>query len=71
MKVLYNLKKQGGGGGGGAGFDLQPSQDGEKDKKRNKSEKEKIVPRAGFEPTTLRLQVLLKYPAHKIFFKGT
>ena len=37
----------------GVRFDPKPSQDGEKDKK-----KKKIVVGAGFEPTTLRLQIL-------------
>ena len=39
-------------------FDSKPSQDGEKDKKRRKKRKKKIVLGAGFEPTTLRLQIL-------------
>ena len=38
----------------GVRFDPKPSQDGEKDKKSEK----KIVVGAGFEPTTLRLQIL-------------
>ena len=42
----------------GVRFDQKPSQDGEKDKKRRKKEKKKIVFGAGFEPTTLRLQIL-------------
>ena len=42
----------------GVRFDSKPSQDGEKDKKRRKKEKKKIVLGAGFEPTTLRLQIL-------------
>ena len=42
----------------GGRFDPKPSQDGEKDKKRRKIEKKKIVFRAGFEPTTLGLQIL-------------
>ena len=41
----------------GVRFDPKPSQDGEKEKKEEKSEK-KIVVGAGFEPTTLRLQIL-------------
>ena len=39
-------------------FDPKPSQDGEKDKKRKIKVKKKIVVGAGFEPTTLRLQIL-------------
>ena len=42
----------------GLRFDPKPSQDGEKDKKRRKKEKKKFVLGAGFEPTTLRLQIL-------------
>ena len=42
----------------GVRFDSKPSQDEEKDKKRRKKEKKKIVFGAGFEPTTLRLQIL-------------
>ena len=43
----------------GVRFDPKPSQDGEKDKKKEKkSEKKKFVVRAGFEPLTLRLQIL-------------
>ena len=43
----------------GVRFDSKPSQDGEKDKKRIKKEKKKIVFGAGFEPImTLRLQIL-------------
>ena len=42
----------------GVRFDSKPSQDGEKDKKRKKREKKKFVFGAGFEPTTLRLQIL-------------
>ena len=41
----------------GVRFDPKLSQDGEKDKKEEKNGK-KIVARAGFEPTTLRLQIL-------------
>ena len=42
----------------GVRFDPKPSQDGEKDKKRRKKVKKKFVVGAGFEPTTLRLQIL-------------
>ena len=42
----------------GVRFDPKPSQDGEKDKKRRKKREKKIVFGAGFEPTTLRLQIL-------------
>ena len=42
----------------GVKFDPKPSQDGEKDKKRRKKEEKKFVFGAGFEPTTLRLQIL-------------
>ena len=42
----------------GVRFDSKPSQDGEKDKKRRKKEKKKFVLGAGFEPMTLRLQIL-------------
>ena len=42
----------------GVRFDSKLSQDGEKDKKRRKKEKKKNVFGAGFEPTTLRLQIL-------------
>ena len=42
----------------GVRFDQKPSQDGEKDKKRRKKGEKKIVFGAGFEPTTLRLQIL-------------
>ena len=48
----------------GVRFDSKPSQDGEKDKKRRKKKEKKnnvekkIVFGAGFEPTTLRLQIL-------------
>ena len=41
----------------GVRFDSKPSQDGEKEKKEEKK-REKIVLGAGFEPTTLRLQIL-------------
>ena len=41
----------------GVRLDSKPSQDGEKDKKEEKMRK-KIVFGAGFEPTTLRLQIL-------------
>ena len=47
-----------GAGGGGARFDPKPSQVGEKDKKKKKKKREKNVFGAGFEPTTLRLQIL-------------
>ena len=50
----------------GVRFDSKPSQDGEKDKKRRKKEKKKIVFEAGFEPTTLRLQILHLTPKAKI-----
>ena len=51
-------KKRGGGvGGQGAGFSPQPFQVGEKEKKRKK-QKQKFVPQAGFEPRTLRYQIL-------------
>ena len=40
----------------GVRFDPKPSQDGEKDKRKKKSEKNVVG--AGFEPTTLRLQIL-------------
>ena len=49
----------------GVRFDSKPSQDGEKDKKRRKKEKKKIVFGAGFEPTTLRLQIL--HLTHKAY----
>ena len=42
----------------GVRFDSKPSQDGEKDKKEEKKREKKIVFGAGFEPTTLRLQIL-------------
>ena len=42
----------------GVRFDQKPSQDGEKDKKKKKKSGKKIVVGAGFEPTTLRLQIL-------------
>ena len=42
----------------GVRFDPKPSQDGEKDKKRRKKNEKKIVVRAAFEPTTLRLEIL-------------
>ena len=42
----------------GGRFDPKPSQDGEKDKKRRKKVNKKIVVGAGFESTTLRLQIL-------------
>ena len=43
----------------GVRFDPKPSQDGEKDKKKEeKKVKKKIVVAAGFELTTLRLQIL-------------
>ena len=43
----------------GVRFDSKPSQDGEKDKKKKKKREKKIfVFGAGFEPTTLRLQIL-------------
>ena len=43
----------------GVRFDSKPSQDGEKDKKKEeKNRKKKFVFGAGFEPTTLRLQIL-------------
>ena len=43
----------------GVRFDQKPSQDGEKDKKKKeKKVKKKIVVGAGFEITTLRLQIL-------------
>ena len=42
----------------GVRFDSKPSQDGEKDQKKEKKRKKKIVFGAGFEPTTLRLQIL-------------
>ena len=43
----------------GVRFDQKPSQDGEKDKKKEEKKREKkIVFGAGFEPTTLRLQIL-------------
>ena len=42
----------------GVRFDSKPSQDGEKDKKKKKKREKKNVLRAGFEPTTLRLQIL-------------
>ena len=42
----------------GVRFDPKPSQDGEKDKKKKKRVKKKFVVGAGFEPTTLRLQIL-------------
>ena len=67
--IVTGTKKSGGGGGGGGGggdvnrvrFDSKPSEDGEKDKKRRKKKRgKKIVFGAGFEPTTLRLQI---YPA--------
>ena len=41
----------------GVRFDSKPSQDGEKDKKEEKKEKKNVFG-AGFEPTTLRLQIL-------------
>ena len=42
----------------GVRFDSKPSQDGEKDKKKKKKRENKIVFGAGFELTTLRLQIL-------------
>ena len=42
----------------GVRFDPKPSQDGEKDKKKKKKREKKIVFGAGFEPTTLRVQIL-------------
>ena len=42
----------------GVRFDSKPSQDGEKEKKRRKKREKKIVFGAGFEPMTLRLQIL-------------
>ena len=43
----------------GVRFDSKPSQDGEKDKKKEgKKRRKKIVFGAGFEPRTLRLQIL-------------
>ena len=42
----------------GVRFDPKPSQDGEKDKKEEKSQRKEFVVGAGFEPTTLRLQIL-------------
>ena len=43
----------------GVRFDPKPSQDGEKDKKKEEKKREKkFVFGAGFEPTTLRLQIL-------------
>ena len=42
----------------GVRFDSKPSQDGEKDRKKKKKREKKIVFGAGFEPTTLRLQIL-------------
>ena len=42
----------------GARFDQKPSQDGEKDKKKREKKRRKNVFGAGFEPTTLRLQIL-------------
>ena len=44
----------------GVRFDPKPSQDGKNDKKKKKkkSEKKKNVVGAGFELTTLRLQIL-------------
>ena len=42
----------------GVRFDQKPSQDGEKDKKKKKKREKKIVFGAGFEPTTLRLEIL-------------
>ena len=44
----------------GVRFDPKPSQDGEKDQKKKKRRKKvkKIVVGAGFELTTLRLQIL-------------
>ena len=52
LRIIKIIKK------GGVRFDSKPSKDGEKDKKRRKKEKKKIVFGAGFEPTTLRLQIL-------------
>ena len=43
-------------GGGGARFDPKPSQVGDKDEQEEKKYKNMLV--AGFEPTTLRLQIL-------------
>ena len=40
----------------GVRFDPKPSQDGENDNKEEKSEKNVVG--VGFEPTTLRLQIL-------------
>ena len=65
IKVLYNIKnnqnnKKGGGGGrecGCRGLDLTISV-GEKDNKEEKKWRKKIVFGAGFEPETLRLQIL-------------
>ena len=42
----------------GVRFDSKPSQDGEKEKKKKKKREKKFVFGAGFEPTTLRLQIL-------------
>ena len=42
----------------GVRFDSKPSQDGEEDKKEEEKRENKNVLGAGFEPTTLRLQIL-------------
>ena len=42
----------------GVRFDPKPSQNGEKDKKKKKKSEKKIVVAAGFELTTVGLQIL-------------
>ena len=50
----------------GAGFDPKPSQVREKDQKKKKTKSEKKMFGAGFEHTTLRLQILHLTPLAKI-----
>ena len=55
LRIIKIIKR--GSIGARARFDPKPSQVGEKDKKEEKSEGKNVVG-AGFEPTTLRLQIL-------------
>ena len=57
LGIIKIIKRGGGVFVQGVRFDSKPSQDGEKDKKRKKREKKNVFG-AGFEPTTLRLQIL-------------
>ena len=58
MLRIIKIIKKGGVWVQGARFDPKPPQVGEKDKKRRKKVKKKIVLGARFEPTTLRLQIV-------------